>query len=288
MNRTVMCSAIHLVVAALSAGGCGKQQVPTPVVPADAVRAPGTQEPGATPGATPVEPPPTPEMLYGNVLTAAVRGNSVDYAAVKATVADLDAYRAWLAKSEVPTDKAARMAHYINAYNAWTLALVIDKLPADTAKWANWSIKDAGSAVQSVWKKYEFELAGKRYSLDQLEHELIRPMGDPRIHFAINCASRSCPALSERPYSAATLDAHLEEGVTKFFADKSQVRFDGKRLRVNPILDWFGEDFKAAGGVAKYIAQKTPDETLRAFLAKGGKVSFFDYDWKLNGVSPTP
>ncbi|MFN0246668.1 MAG: DUF547 domain-containing protein [Kofleriaceae bacterium] len=220
------------------------------------------------------------------VLTRSVRPTGVDYAALRANHADLDTYRAQLAAATIPEAPAEKMALYINAYNAWTLALVIEKLPTDPAAWPAWSIKDAGSLTQNVWKTFEFELAGKRYTLDALEHELLRPMGDPRIHFAINCASKSCPPLAATPYTAAGLERQLADAVKVFVDDPTQLRLKGKSLQVNPILDWFKDDFKAGGGVAAFLKQHVTTPAVRAHLAAGGDFTYFDYDWRLNLATP--
>lgn len=220
--------------------------------------------------------------LLARVLARVVEADGVDYGALVADHADLDAYRAQLALDPVPTAGPARMAHLINAYNAFTLALVVQLLPADRARWRRWSIKDGGGLLASVWKRYTFALGGQRYSLDQIEHELLRPMGDPRVHFAINCASRSCPRLAATPYLAATLEADLQRATAAFVGDPSQLRVTDGAVVLNPILDWFAADFEARGGVAAFLAGQTRDAAVKAALAAGAKLRFFDYDWHLN------
>ncbi len=219
--------------------------------------------------------------LFAGVLARVAKVDGVDYAALRADRADLDRYRVQLARAAKPTDRAEQLAFYINAYNALTLALVIDQLPADQTKWASWSIKNAGSTFTSVWKKYTFEVAGNWHSLDAIEHEIIRPLGEPRIHFAVNCASISCPPLIAEPFRAATLEAQLEAVSTRFAQSPYHVRLDGKRLQVNPILDWFSSDFTAGGGVAAFLAPRAT-AAVRAHLDASGKISFFSYDWNLN------
>jgi hypothetical protein len=243
--------------------------------------------------ATPPEPPGLPTLdaehaLLGKALARSVQPGGVDYGALRADRTDLDAYRAQLAATTIPDDPAARMALYINAYNAWTLALVIDKLPSDPASWPSWSIKDAGTLAQNVWKTFEFELAGRRYTLDALEHELLRPMGDPRIHMAINCASKSCPALAATPYTAAGLEAQLAAAVVAFVDDPTQLRLSGDSLAVNPILDWFSADFAAGGGVAAFLKQHVRTPALREHFAAGRGFSYFEYDWRLNLAFAAP
>ncbi len=225
---------------------------------------------------------------FAHILRVVVRAGGVDYAALRRDPSALDRYRAQLAATTIPADRAAKLALYINAYNAWTLALVAQKLPQDPASWSSWSIKEAGGWITSVWKLYTFELAGQRYTLNQLEHEILRPFGEPRIHFAINCASRSCPPLIAQPFVAATLDEQLEAVSVAFSTSPNHVRLVDGAVQVNPILDWFGADFSAGGGggVVAFLAKRaTP--AVRERLAAGVKPGFFAYDWSLN-LATTP
>lgn len=227
-------------------------------------------------------PPLDPEhTLLARVLERVATPSGVDYAALRADHADLDAYRTQLARAPVPASGAARMAHFINAYNAWTLALVVDHLPADRAAWSGWSIRSLGAGVLSVWRRFTFELGGKRLSLDQVEHEILRKLGDPRIHFALNCASRSCPALAATPYLARTLERDLERATERFLRDPTQLRVVGDAVQVNPILDWFAADFESAGGVRAFLEARLPEGPTRDRLREG-RLAFFDYDWRLN------
>ena len=182
----------------------------------------------------------------------------------------------------MPAATSAQMALFINAYNACTLALVVDRLPADASTWATWSIKDAGSTFTSVWRSYRFEVAGKRYTLDEMEHAVLRPLGDPRIHMAINCASRSCPPLIAEPFRLATLDAQLEAAARAFAASPHHLRLDEGVLRINPILDWFGADFAAGGGVRAFLRARVPPGPVADYLSGTGPLQSFDYDWTLN------
>lgn len=234
-----------------------------------------------TPSLTPA-PLDADHALLARVLARVVEPDGVDYAALRADHADLDAYRAQLAEAPIPASGPARMALFINAYNAWTLALVLELLPPDEARWPTWSIKDGGGALASVWKRYTFVLGGQRYTLDQAEHEVLRKMGDPRIHFAINCASKSCPRLAGAPYRAATLEADLEAATRAFVCDPTQLRAAEGRLAVNPILDWFAADFERHGGVRAFLLAHVPDGPVNALLTSGSRLAFFDYDWRLN------
>lgn len=219
---------------------------------------------------------------FAAVLAAVARADGVDYAALKRDRGNLDRYRAQLAAVSLPAGKSEQMVLFINAYNASTLALVIDQLPADASTWAAWSIKKAGGTFTSVWKAYSFEVAGKRYTLDEMEHAVLRPMGDPRIHMAINCASRSCPPLIAEPFRLATLDAQLETTARAFAASPYHLRLEGGVLRINPILDWFGPDFTAGGGVRAFLRARVPPGPVADNLSGTGPLKFFDYDWTLN------
>jgi Protein of unknown function, DUF547 len=219
---------------------------------------------------------------WATVLHAVVKSDGVDYATLRGDSSALDRYRVQLAQAKTPIDKNEKMAFYINAYNAFTLALVTQQLPADKSTWKRWSIKDAGGWFTNVWKYYSFELAGERVTLDQLEHALLRPLGDPRIHFAINCASRSCPSLIDKPFLAATLDQQLT-AVTQAFANNPyHLRLVNDVIVTNPILSWFAEDFKHSGGVPTFLQSYVKPSPLAQQLASGTTLTYFTYDWSLN------
>ncbi len=186
--------------------------------------------------------------------------------------------------------KPQQMAFLINAYNAFTVDLILTRYP----KLA--SIKDLGSLLQSPWKRKDVPLLGTQMSLDQIEHDTLRARGrydDPRVHFAVNCASIGCPALREEAFVPDRLDAQLEEQAQRFMADRSRNRFSAERdkVEVSKIFDWFGEDFKLGhkgitslnqflGRYANQLADSPADrERLRAGSVA---VGFLDYDWKLN------
>lgn len=167
----------------------------------------------------------------------------------------------------------AAKAFWINAYNLLTIDLIIQKNERD-------SIKKIGGAFGNPWKDTHWAIGGTDYTLDAIEHKILRPMGDPRIHAAINCASLSCPDLRREPYLAATLDAQLDDQMRQFLGNpKKGLMRDGATLRVSKIFDWFGGDFKKSGGVVAFIrgyqSDIAADATLDAYL---------DYNWKLNGT----
>jgi len=179
-----------------------------------------------------------------------------------------------------------QMAFLINAYNAFTVELILTKYP-DLQ-----SIKDLGSIIQSPWKKKFFTLLGEERHLDWIEHEQLRPRyQEPRVHAAVNCASIGCPALRDEAFTAPKLEAQLEDGMRRFMADRTRNRGKGDKVEVSSIFKWFREDFeKGHGGFnqvqdvfAKYaeLLSDVPAEQA-ALKAKSLAVIHIDYDWSLN------
>lgn len=183
-----------------------------------------------------------------------------------------------------------RLAFLINAYNAYTVDLILSRYPRLD------SIKDLGSLLQSPWKKRFIPLFGKMLSLDEIEHDMIRKPGDynePRIHFAVNCASIGCPALLNEAYTGTKLESQLETVTRVFLADRSRNRYNATtgRLEVSKIFDWYQEDFergwkgwhKLDQFFAHYADSLTDTPAAKASVIAGGvKTRFLDYDWALN------
>jgi hypothetical protein len=223
-----------------------------------------------------VEPDWTPyaAVLAAHVAPAHRQGvklNVVDYAALKADArfaAAVTAVEAW--PLEQLESDAERLAFLVNAYNILALKMVVEHWPID-------SIKDLGSLLKPVWKRPAGTLGGKPVTLDQIEHQRLRTMGEPRIHLAIVCASISCPDLRLEPYTAATLDAQLDDQATQFLANTAKgLRQEGDTTHVSKIFDWFEDDFDEQGGVAAFIGQYHP-------LPAGTTVDAdLPYDWSVN------
>ena len=222
------------------------------------------------------------------------RASQVRYAGIVQDQAALKAYLASLsAVSQASFDtfsKPQQMAFLINAYNAFTVELILTRYP----KLA--SIKDLGSFLSSPWKPKIVPLLGSMHSLDNIEHDMLRARGrydEPRVHFAVNCASIGCPALREEAFTPDKLEAQLEEQTVRFMSDRSRNRWnaqDGK-LEVSKIFDWFGEDFRsglkgftsASVFYARYAAQLADAPAERERVRSGtAPVSYLEYDWKLN------
>ncbi len=205
-------------------------------------------------------------------------GMSRDRAALKAYLDSLSGvteaqFNAW--------SKAERMAFLINAYNAFTVEKVLTRYP--NLK----SIRDFGSVFGNPWKDKFFKLLGRESYLDQVEHEMLRKPGaydEPRVHFAVNCASIGCPMLREEAYVPERLEAQLAEQTTRFLSDHSRNRFEDGKLEVSKIFDWFKEDFGVReqffARYAKLLAD-TPDAQKQ--VAEGrAPLAFLEYDWSLN------
>ncbi|PKO72209.1 MAG: DUF547 domain-containing protein [Betaproteobacteria bacterium HGW-Betaproteobacteria-14] len=234
--------------------------------------------------------------LLARHVAVATDGNAsaVRYAALQAERPALQAYLDSLsavAESEYAGwTKPQRLAFLINAYNAFTVELVLTKYPALE------SIRELGGLFQSPWKKRFFTLLGRPRSLDDVEHGMIRApdaFDEPRIHVALVCASVGCPMLRPEAYVAARLEAQLEDGMRRFLSDASRNRFEAAdgRLRVSKLFDWYGKDFErghagfdSLGAVfARYADRLAPDAAGRARIRAGDyALSYLEYDWRLN------
>jgi hypothetical protein len=166
-----------------------------------------------------------------------------------------------------------RLAFYINAYNLLAIKMVLDHWPVE-------SIKDVGnwvSPVWPVWKKDAGKIAGKVVSLHEVEHEILRPMGDARIHMAIVCASLSCPDIRAEVYDAENLSAQLDDQVRLFLQNQGKgLQVTRQYRRVSKIFDWFEEDFQPYGGVDGFISRYVDRAVNLPIKAN------LEYNWKLN------
>jgi len=220
----------------------------------------------------------------------------VDYAAIKHHVGQLDAIAVELsgvtAQQYAGWTQARREAFLINAYNAFTVKLIVDHYPGIG------SIKDIGGLFTSPWKIDFFSLLGHQTHLNAIEARLRKPgsFDDPRIHFAINCASIGCPMLRSEAYTAEKLDTQLDDQTRRFLSDHSRNRYARGRLEVWKIFDWYAADFShgwhGITSVKQFFAAHAADLTADAagqtrIRAQKVFVNYLDYDWHLNG-STTP
>lgn len=219
------------------------------------------------------------------VLDGAVSPVGVDYGLLASRQPQLDAYLAQLATAPIDTfSKDEQLAFWINAYNAYTLHVVLTNQPLV-------SIRDLDGG--DVWKRRSTTIAGQTVTLDDIEHRRVRPLGDGRIHAAVNCASKGCPPLPPAPIVASKLDAQLDEA-TRVWASTNAFALADGALRLSSIFDWYSEDFvryarpedsagsekaRAAVGFLSKFVDSTTAASLRAALPAA---DWADYDWALN------
>ena len=226
-------------------------------------------------------------VLQGGGKASQVRyaGMAGDRAALKAYLAQLSAVTPAAFEA---FSKPQQMAFLINAYNAFTVELILTRYPKLE------SIRDLGSLLTKPWSIKNVPLLGSTVTLDNIEHDNLRAKGrydDPRIHFAVNCASIGCPMLREEAFVAERLEAQLDEQTLRFMSDRSRNRHADGKLEVSRIFDWYGGDFKLGhkgitslpAFMARYATQlaDAPEDRDR-IKAQGVPLVFLDYDWKLN------
>jgi hypothetical protein len=223
--------------------------------------------------------PSVSHSLFGELLNKYVSEGKVDYAGFQSEEAKLDQYLDLLQGVDPKTlSGKEQFAFYANAYNAWTIKLILTKYPDIT------SIKELGIFNTGPWKKKVVRLRGETVSLDHIEHDILRPrFKDPRVHFAINCAAKSCPPLGSEPFLAEKLDQQLDDVTRSFINNPQSYRLEGRNLHVSRIFKWFSEDFnedalsffiKYANGELKTKLEPQPEKINIKYLA---------YDWSLNG-----
>jgi len=219
--------------------------------------------------------------------------STVDYRSFLRQQTELDRYLDGLSgvtqKDYAAWQKPQQLVFLINAYNAFTIKLILSKYPNLE------SIKDLGSFFSSPWEKRFFSLLGKQLSLDDIEHGLIRQPGvfdEPRIHAAVVCASIGCPGLRDEAFVFEKIDAQLEDSLRRFLFDRSRNRYNAEtdRLEVSKIFDWYGDDFidyrgyTSVSGVFGEYAELLADNKAVQLRIKAGEVplEFLNYNWRLN------
>lgn len=187
-----------------------------------------------------------------------------------------------------------QLAFLINIYNSATIELILTRYPNLA------SIKDLGSFFRSPWKKDFISLFGSTVSLDNIEQDMIRGSDrylEPRIHFALNCASIGCPALQSTAYTGSDLEKQLDHAVRLFLQDRTRNRFEQDHLAVSPIFKWYREDFckgwRGCSSLGDFLTYYGEDLGLNAGQKQALRqgrigIEFLDYDWRLNSVDETP
>lgn len=221
--------------------------------------------------------------LYGKLLaeytrtTTSTVGTQVDYAGLGRD-ARWPQLLHGLEGSSPPAAGDAQLAFWINAYNILAIRTVVEHYPVE-------SIRDVGSFFSPVWKREAGRIDGKPVTLDQIEHRILRKLGEPRIHAAIVCASTSCPSLAREPYTAEGLEAQLQASTQRWLDDSTKgLRVERARGRVwlSSIFDWFSEDFEPAGGALAFSSRYASAEDRAWIRAHDPEVDYLDYDWALN------
>lgn len=242
---------------------------------------------------------------FAAVLRTHVVGARVDYAALQRNRAALDAVveqfgRVALSDFESWTTDE-RIAYLVNAYNAFTLQAIVDHYPIDGGwlSFLRWAPRNSIKQIDGVWNERRWNVAGQALTLDDIEHGTLRAEYDePRIHFALNCASVSCPRLREEPYTANALNRQLMLATRDFLASEHGARVRADSIWVSSLFSWFGDDFvdkyahlvdggsaqeRAALGV---IATYGPKDASQLAQSGRARVEYLDYDWGLNDVGP--
>jgi len=218
-------------------------------------------------------------ILFDRLLEKHVKDGFVDYRGLKQNEAKLEEYLRVLEK--VNPEKLSRddqFAFYVNAYNAWTIKLILTGYPGVK------SIKELGGFFKSPWKKKICRIGGEVITLDHIEHDILRPrFKDPRVHFAVNCASKDCPPLREEAYRGSILDKQLDDAAKRFLNDSKKNYLDGKKLYASKIFEWFGDDFD--NRVVKFFLKYAQGDLKKNLLKNQDEieVKYLDYDWSLNG-----
>jgi Protein of unknown function, DUF547 len=221
-----------------------------------------------------------------------VRGDRVDYAGFDRDREILSRVLELLA-GPPPLARNDEIAFWINAYNAATVDLIVRERKARGGRLR--SIKD----IPSPWTRPRWRIGGAERTLDEIEHEILRRrFREPRIHFALVCASRSCPALRSSAYRGAFLDAQLDSAAREFLLDPTRNRFEPEngRIRISKIFDWYGKDFRGVyheealvrlygpetGAALACAARFLPSATAAKVRSSKHRIEFLPYDWSLN------
>ena len=231
-------------------------------------------------------PPAFDHSAFDTLLRAHVADGRVDYDAFKAAPS-FPGYLDQLARADpAALPERERLAFWINAYNAYTIQLINKHGERQSIRNIN---KTLGLNLPGPWKEKIVRAGGGVYHLDHVEHEIIRKsFREPRIHFALVCAARGCPALRPEAYTGAKLEEQLDDQARAFLLrspDKNRVDVAARTVHLSPILEWYREDFGGTReALGRYLAGYHPEGPARSLLRSGSfEVKLTDYDWSLNG-----
>ncbi|MBT9392627.1 DUF547 domain-containing protein [Hymenobacter sp. NST-14] len=235
----------------------------------DGAARPASGAPVLTPAARPAAA--FDHSAFDRLLKKYVNGQGrVNYPGFRSEEKTFNAYLAQLSRNPpaATAPRAEQMAFWINAYNAYTIRLILDNYPLK-------SIKDIGEP----WKKEFFSIGGQKMSLDNIEHGILRKQfNDPRIHFALVCASISCPPLRPEAYSAARLSAQLDDQARAFLNNPGKNRITAASAQLSSYFDWYKDDWNADGqSVVKWVNRYS-----KTRITDNTNIGYLDYNWNLN------
>lgn len=197
----------------------------------------------------------------------------VDYKAFKTDATTLDSYISYLEKTSPASSwsENKQKAFWINAYNAYTIKLILENYPLK-------SIIDIKKDGKTAWKIPFAKVGGSTYTLDHIEHEILRKnLFDPRIHVGVNCASGSCPKLANTAFTEKNIEATLHTLMKEFINDSFRNKLTKKKVQISSIFDWFEDDFTRNSSVIDYLNKYS--ETA---INSNAKISYLKYNWSLN------
>lgn len=210
------------------------------------------------------------DLLQKNV----TKDGIVDYKSLKENETKLDNYITYLEKTspEKTWSENKQKAFWINAYNAYTVKLILENYPLKSIM----NIKRKG---KDAWNIPFAKVGNKVYTLNHIEHEILRKdFNDPRIHVGVNCASGSCPQLGNFAFTEENYESKTNELMKKFINDSSRNKISKKKVQISSIFDWFKGDFTKNGSVIDYLNKYSDVE-----ISSKAKISYLKYDWTLNG-----
>ena len=209
------------------------------------------------------------------ILRTHVKNGRVNYTAIKTRdLTTLETYIESVGSACLgDLSREGKLAFYLNAYNALVIKSVIDRMPLPSVK-----------GIKGFFDGKRYKVAGKSLTLNDLENKIIRPrFKEPRIHFALVCAAKSCPPIMSKAFSAKTVKRDLERLTRRFLNSSAGVVIKGDKVTVSQLFNWYAVDFvKSAGSVAAYLAKYRPGDA-ELLGDKDLKISFLEYNWKLNG-----
>ncbi len=231
---------------------------------------------------------------WGRTLNGYAKKGLVDYAALgkapESLMAHLWGIRGVSRENYESWSRDQKIAFWINTYNAAAIQTVLDHYPLK--KGLSWkALAFPANSIQqipNVWDQKFIDLFGEKISLNHIEHDILRKeFQEPRIHFALVCASLGCPVLRDEPYMSEKLDTQLDNQVAQFLADPKKFRYETNSgtLYLSPIFKWFGEDFQKVGGAVSFLKAHLSPE-LAQKLSDKTAIRWLDYDWSLNEKSP--